>query len=167
MVTFVWVFGPTAVGKDTFINKLAGGELDDIVKELKLEVPFVAHKEALNLRHGERKKLAETIASESHGDGTVLLKWQGADMEWGNVHKLLGLTPDARFIYLFLDAAPEIIKNRRLRRGSPDSPGWDDNNDRRAAYRLAKEFEKNGVDFVWLDNNGDEPVFSSDPNLEI
>ena len=162
MITYVWVLGPTAVGKDTFINRLASGELENIAQSLGLEKPFIVHREALDLRHEERAELYLKIARHNHKEGTVLLKWQGADVGHRNLQHLESSAPESKFLYLFLDASPDAIKSRRVKRGQqPNS--WNDVNDRNECLSLAESLQSDGLKIIWLDNRNNIPTFINRP----
>jgi hypothetical protein len=157
MTKFVWVFGPTAVGKDTLISNVASDQNHDLVKKLNLEIPILIQQNALLERHDERNSLESRIYSDRNKAKTILLKWQGYDIGQRTIFKLCDLLPNDEFIYLFLDAPPEIIKQRREKRGQ-QPPDWNDTNDRSTCIHFAKDLESEGIKFIWLDNSGENPV---------
>ncbi|HSX52946.1 MAG TPA: hypothetical protein VLF90_01070 [Patescibacteria group bacterium] len=157
MTKFIWFFGPTAVGKETLINDIANNPNHFLIAELELEQPIIVHEEALVLRHGERDQLVEQILRDREKAKTILLKGQGHDVWKRTYLKLEQLVPDDEILYLYLDASPEVIRQRRQKRGSPIE-GWDDVHDRNANLKSTLDMEKTGTNILWFDNNGNSPV---------
>src|SRR5579884_2129112 len=114
MTKFVWVLGPTAVGKETLIHSIATDPQHPLISKLGLEAPFLEQRDALFLRHEEREYLDLKLLADREKAKTVLIKWQGHDQASRAIQKLKARTPNDEFIYLFLDAQPVVIRRRRL-----------------------------------------------------
>lgn len=162
VANFVWFYGPTAVGKDTLIHKLTENPQHPLVAVLGLELPFFIDEDAMRLRHGEREDLVDKLVIARELGKTILIKAQGYDMGRLMPIDLKQRLPDDRHLVVYLDADPEIIREHRIRRGQ-QPPTWNDFNDRQENLRLALDVEKAGMDFIWLDNNGSDPVVTTRP----
>jgi ribose 1,5-bisphosphokinase PhnN len=164
MTNFVWFYGPTAVGKDTLIHSMAINLEHNLITDLGLELPLVIHEEALRLRHEQRYDIADKLAQAARPRSTILIKAQGYDVARLIPLDLKTQFPNDRHLVVYLDADPSVIRERRIKRGQqPDT--WDDVMDRKENLGHAYALEAAGMDFVWLDNNGTNPIITKRPEL--
>jgi hypothetical protein len=162
MTRFVWIFGPTAVGKETLIYAIASNPNLKLTSDLGLTSPIVVQKDAMVQRHAERDPLEAKISADRDRGATVLIKGQGHDIEQRTIFKLEALLPDDEFLYLFLDAPPDVIRQRREQRGTP-GPGWDDAYDRAVNLGMVGELEAEGISFRWFDTSRGDAVEVASP----
>jgi len=156
MTKFVWIFGPTAVGKNELIQKMISNPTDPLLLTLSLQQPIIANESSLLLRQHARDSLVEEIVKDKSKAKTILIKGQGFDITDGNniPKRLKDSYPNDEHIYIYLDASAETLKNRREKRGEANS--IDDEGARKDMLRIAKEFEGTGINFKWLNNDNDQ-----------
>ena len=159
MAKLVWFFGTTAVGKETLMNRIAEDARHPLIKRFGLDQPIIIQQDALRKRHAERRALTQEIRADRNAcpHATFLLKMQGYDIGAGIPAELEVVLPDNHFIYAFLDASPDIIRERRIERGQQPL-GWDDARDRLGNITLANSLIEQGMQFVPFDNTGNVPV---------
>jgi guanylate kinase len=152
----VWIFGPTAVGKNKLIQKVVSEPNHLFTTILGLQAPIIANQSSLEFRQNQRDTLEVEIAKDKLKGTTILIKGQGFDIDNGNntPKRLKELCPNDEHIFLYLDASAETLKKRREKRGEANS--INDEGARRDMVRIAKEFEKNGFKLSWFNNDSDE-----------
>jgi GTPase SAR1 family protein len=164
MTKFIWIYGPTAVGKETLINKIINDSNHPVIDLLKLEKPLYAHTEALALRHDARADIVNKISNSKDVAATILIKTQGYDAYRDLPIKLLEQLPYDSHLLVYLDAETSIIRSRRIKRGE-QSTDWPDEEDRRTNAQYAIDLELKGMPTVWLNNDGPSPVISVRPSF--
>lgn len=161
----LWVFGPTGVGKATLISKLTENENHYLHSTLGIRKPLRVSQHGDSLRQKERTRLDELLVEEFK-PGTLLVKGQHIDYRHEIPQKILTSAPDLKQEFVFLFASGETIKKRQAKRrrdlGMNETEVYDD---LQANIDSAKVLEKaTGINFVWLENEGDDPIATTIPN---
>jgi hypothetical protein len=166
MVSYVWVFGTTAVGKETFIRKLIKNKNHKLISYLGLPQPLAIQEDSLSLSKEQRPLLLDKIIEENPEGGTLLIKAQGYDIYNLIPIKLKDLLPQDNHICIYLDAPTKVVRKRRLQRGTPIDP-WDDHSDRFENILWAIRLQKAGMKVIWLDNSDVHLHMLKTPKLKI
>lgn len=162
--TILWVFGPTGVGKASLIKKLAKNEKHELYKALGVQQPMIVSSASDKFRQERRQSLDGLLIQESES-GTLLVKGQHVDYRNEIPQKVARSEPgiDQKFIFLYVSG--ETLKQRQRKRhreqGQERANLYDDlMQNVKDAKRLG---EVMGVEILWFDNEGPEPVLSSAP----
>ncbi len=124
MKEIYWVLGESAAGKETFIKKLASGNLIELEEKLNIKnKKIVASRESLRLigvrLSNQRERLLEEIPRLLEDNDAVFIKWQSIDTKTNLINRLNEILPSAKQIIIKLDVSKkELIK--RL----PSKPLW-------------------------------------------
>lgn len=134
MKEVVWIFGTSASGKETLINKLVNYKPAELIGRLVWKnKKIVACKESLDLIGGELDDLREQILEEvpkllAKSD-VVLIKWQYVDSLAKRLQRLKELLPETKHRIIELKVeVDELIK--RL----PNKKLWTNYGEEKALY---------------------------------
>ncbi len=128
MKQIVWVFGTSAVGKETFMRWVAGNSGTDLVRDLGLSGKIVLSKESL-LHTGhvddpltkQRVAILPEVAKLLKTFDTVLVKWQYADSIMNLPNLLRSELPLCRHRIVLVYATNETTQERLVTK-----PWWQD-----------------------------------------
>ncbi len=132
MNTIVWVYGSSAAGKQTFIERFLENPISHITKAIRIEnFTFLSSKESIKyIQQFEGDPISEkrieiidySLATLNNNTNTcIFIKGQDVDLEKKIPNLLFEKTPETRHILFFLDLPLNIIHERvRL------NTWWDD-----------------------------------------
>jgi hypothetical protein len=122
----IWVFGPSAAGKKTLIDRLRDPSSHELRHRIGLVHPPVVCEQSLRLvgRPGMRAERAKILPAATpallEGTASVLMKGQNDDLESDTPSVLRQLAPHAHHRIVFVWTDPEDLLRRWLER-----PGYE------------------------------------------
>ncbi|MFA5109123.1 MAG: hypothetical protein WC458_01080 [Patescibacteria group bacterium] len=123
----VWVYGPSAVGKETFINYLVKEKPLELLNQLDLgcsslsvcadSLNWIAKKsdDGNNTKRKHLDRLIENI-SKNNQNSVVLIKGQDFDFKYGTPIKVKHLLPLDKHRVFYLTTEFEVVYNRFVRK---------------------------------------------------
>lgn len=130
----IWVFGNSAVGKQTFIEECIAG--NEIIKKLGWDSKKIGFSPTSMkiLGHDEQVERREDIISECRNvlvdGGIVLIKWQYEDSETGRISRLKQAFPNSEQKIIWVIAPSYEVQRVRL----VQKPWWSDGDARQKEF---------------------------------
>lgn len=114
---FIWIFGPSAAGKKTLIDRLLGGGEGALRRRLRIEAHVLLCEESIawigsHISAQTRRALVGAASSLLMPQTSVLIKGQTVDFENRTPQELRDAVPDATHRLLFLWASPDELWRR-------------------------------------------------------
>ncbi len=162
---FIWVFGGSAAGKDTFIKAIVNDGSHQMRIQLSLKNTIAVCKESLDIvgikctTDSDRLVIIPSALELCGADTSVLIKWQFIDSRNGSILALKEKAPPATHRIFCLIADPKIVYERWQKRPStkinwkeqpPDAPALEQTYVLEEVKKLAKDFPVTFIDSTTL-----------------